>query len=103
RSVEVTDALVDTEVLMLGLPGRLITRLGLTPQGPRTWRLAGGTVTFPIYHPVRLTVGGRDCTCEVMELDDALPVLIGRMPLQMLDLVIDPDARRLVGNPDHSG
>jgi hypothetical protein len=103
RSAEVADALVDTEVPMLGLPRHLIAHLGLMPQGPRTWRLAGGTVTFPIYHPVRLTAHGHHCTCEVMELDDALPVLIGRMPLQLLDLVIDPDGRRLVGTPDHGG
>jgi hypothetical protein len=30
-------------------------------------------------------------------------VLIGRIPLDMLDLVVDPQARRLIGNPAHHG
>jgi predicted aspartyl protease len=103
RSVEVADALVDTDVLLLGLPKRLIDKLGLLPSHPRTIRMVGGTVTIHVYHPVRLTVQERDCDCEVMELDDDLPVLVGRIPLQALDFVIDPTGQRLVGGPEHGG
>ena len=43
-----------------------------------------------IYEPVRLTVQGRDCVIEVSELADDCPVLIGFIPLEMLDFVVDP-------------
>ena len=35
------------------------------------------------------------------ELPDGCPVLIGQVPLEMLDFVVDPVGRRLLGNPDH--
>jgi hypothetical protein len=35
--------------------------------------------------------------------DDESPVLIGRAPLDLLDFVVDPVGRRLIGNPDHGG
>jgi predicted aspartyl protease len=103
RSVEVTDALVDTGATLLGLPKRLITQLGLVPARTRSGRTVGGAVTVQIYNPVRLTIQGRDCLCEAMELADDLPVLVGQVPLELLDFVVDPANQRLVGNPDHGG
>ena len=40
---------------------------------------------------------------EVLEIADECPVLIGRIPLEALDLVVDPGGRRLIGNPEHGG
>ena len=59
--------------------------------------------SFDIYEPVALTVQGRDCVVEVAELPDDCPVLIGQVPLELLDFVVDPAGRRLIGNPDHGG
>lgn len=103
RSIQVDDALVDTGATMLCAPKRLISQLGLLPLRTRSARTAAGTVIFQIYHPVRLTIQGRDCTCEVMELPDDCPVLIGQVPLELLDWVIDPQGQRLIGNPEHGG
>jgi hypothetical protein len=50
-----------------------------------------------------LTVQGRDCVVEVMELPDECPVLIGQFPLEGLDFVVDPVGQKLLGNPDHGG
>jgi hypothetical protein len=30
-------------------------------------------------------------------------VLIGQIPLEGLDFVVDPQGQRLIGNPDHGG
>jgi len=30
-------------------------------------------------------------------------VLIGQVPLEMLDFVVDPPGQKLIGNPDHGG
>src|SRR5438132_934842 len=80
RSVEVTDALVDTGATLLGLPKRLIDQLGLVPARTRTARTVGGTITVQVYRSAQLTVQGRTCDCEVMELADDLPVLVGHFP-----------------------
>jgi predicted aspartyl protease len=103
RTVEVSDALVDTGVILLSLPGRLIRELDLMWQRTRSARTAAGVRSFAIYEPVALTVQDRHCVVEVAELPDDCPVLIGQVPLELLDFVVDSSARRLIGNPDHGG
>src|SRR5262249_28476332 len=76
RSVEVTDALVDTGATNLSMPRRLITQLGLQPFRTRRARTSAGAVTLQVYGTVRLTVQGRDCHCDVVELPDDCPVLV---------------------------
>jgi hypothetical protein len=56
-----------------------------------------------VYEAVRLTIDGRFCSVDVMEVPDDIPVLVGQIPLEMLDLVVDPQGRRLTGNPAHNG
>ena len=103
RTVEVTDALVDTGATMLSLPQRLIGQLGLQRHRTRTARTSAGTFSFGIYEPVRLTVQGRDCVIEVAEVPDECPPLIGQVPLELLDFVVDPAGQALIGNPAHGG
>ena len=103
RFVEASDALIDTGVTMLSMPKRLIAQLGLRRQRTRTARTSAGTVSFGIYEAVRLTVQGRDCVIEVAEVPDECPVLIGQVPLEMLDFVVDPVGQQLIGNPAHGG
>ena len=103
RTIEVPDALVDTGAKLLSLPRRIVAQLGLKRHRSRTARTAAGTVSFGIYEPVRLTVQGRDCIVEVAEIPDECPVLIGQIPVELLDFVVDPSGWKLVGNPDHGG
>lgn len=66
--------------------------------------LAGaGEAIASLYDAVRLTVRNRKCTVDVLEVPDNVPVLIGQVPLELLDLVIDPRNRTLTGNPAHGG
>jgi predicted aspartyl protease len=103
RSVEVADALVDTGATSLGLPRQLVAQLGLKPVGTRRARTAAGSVTVQTYGVVRLTVQGRDWSGDVMELPDDCPAIIGQIPLEGLDFVVDPVGQRLIGNPAHGG
>jgi predicted aspartyl protease len=103
RSVEVLDALIDTGATNLSLPSRFIRSLGLVPLRDRPARTSAGPVIAKIYCAVRLKVQERECTCDVMEVPDDCPVLIGQVPLELLDFVVDPGNRRLIGNPDHGG
>lgn len=103
RRLEVTDALVDTGATMLSMPKRLIDQLGLQPFRIRRALTSAGTIEAQVYRAVRLTVQGRDCITDVSELPDACPVLIGQVPLELLDFLVDPMGQRLTGNPAHGG
>ena len=103
RAIDVTDALVDTGATTLSMPKQLITQLGLMPLRSRTVRTAAGLATLQTYGGVYLTVQDRVCTCDVTEIADGCPVLIGQIPLEGLDLVVDAKGRRLIGNPEHNG
>jgi len=103
RLIEVPDALIDTGATMLSLPLPLIERLGLKRRRTRKIRSALGVAEMGVYDAVRLTIQGRDCVVEVGELAASCPVLIGQIPLEALDWVVDPIGQRLIGNPEHNG
>jgi predicted aspartyl protease len=103
RSIAVPDALVDTGAVMLSVPKHLIAQLGLKPFRNRTVRTVGRIVQTTIYRAVQLSVQGREVTCDVAEIPDDCPVLIGQIPLEGLDFVVDPIGQRLIGNPEHNG
>ena len=103
RSIEVADAVVDTERTLLSVPTHLIEKLGLTRFKNRPIRTNTGVVQTHIYGVVQLTIQGRDCVMDVAEVPDDCPVLIGRIPLLALDWVVDPIGQKLVGNPEHGG
>ena len=103
RRLEVDDARVDTGATYLSLTKSQIEDLGLTKLRTAQARTAAGMASFGIYGPVKFTVQGRDCIVEVSEVADECPVLIGFIPLELLDFVIDLKGQRLIGNPDHGG
>jgi clan AA aspartic protease len=103
RRVDAGDALVDTGATGLMVPRRLIAQLGLTPLRTRQARSFGGQVAIPVFSAVRLTIQGRECFLDVGEIGDEFPVLVGQIPLEMLDWIVDPRNQRLIGNPEHGG
>lgn len=103
RRLVVTDALVDTGATLLSIPTRLIQQLGLKKTGSKRVTSSTGLAEAAMYDAVRLTIQGRSCTMDVMEVPDTVPVLIGQIPLEHLDLVVDLRDRRLIGNPAHGG
>ena len=103
RRIVVSDALVDTDATLLSLPRRLIGQLGLARTGTKRITSSTGGGEAGMYEAVRLTIRGRTCTMDVMEVPDDVPVLIGQLPLEHLDLVVDLRSRSLIGNPAHGG
>jgi predicted aspartyl protease len=103
RRVSVPDALADSGATLLSLPTQLIQQLGLKKMGTRRVTTSAGERDAAMYGAVRLTILGRQCLLDVMEVPDGVPVLIGQIPLEHLDLIINPRARSLTGNPDHRG
>lgn len=102
RRIEVVEASVDTGATMLALPKSMIESLGLRKFKDRVVRTPTGMATLACYGSVRLTIRDRDCRVDVSELSDC-PVIIGQIPLEIMDWVVDPKNQRLFGNPEHGG
>lgn len=98
RTALIPDALVDTGTTYLCLPARYIKALGLIPY-PKSVsaQTASGTVHRRIFGGALLTIEDRSVECTVIELPDNTPALLGVIPLEALDFVIDPVAQKLVG------
>lgn len=103
RRLTIPDALVDTGATLLSLPTRLIQQLGLGKTASKRVSSSIGLAEAAVYDAVRLTIQGRSCTMDVMEVPDTVPVLVGQLPLESLDLVVDLRGRTLIGNPAHGG
>jgi predicted aspartyl protease len=107
REVTIPDALVDTGATLLSLPTRIIKQLGLAPtQSKRVIASSGPTIgpkMATMYEAVKLTIQDRSCTMDVLEVPDSVPALIGQIPLEHLDFVVDLRNQKLIGNPAHGG
>ena len=85
----VEEALVDTGATGLCLPTPLIEQLGLTPLRRVQAETANGTVERVIYSEVEYTVLERSDSIRVTDLPEGMPVLVGHMVLEALDLCVD--------------
>ncbi|MBM3836850.1 MAG: clan AA aspartic protease [Verrucomicrobia bacterium] len=100
RSLE-TDALVDTGATRLYLKSSAIRALGLRREGTVTSKTTNGSRKRGVYQPVRLELMGRHGAFQVVEVDDDVPNLLGQIPLEYLDFVVDPKRQKLIPNPEH--
>ena len=100
RQVEI-EALVDTGATRLYLKRSVIKALGLRKTGEINSRTTNGDRRRNVYAPVRLDLMKRDGVFEVVDLDEHRPNLLGQIPLEYLDLVVDPKAQTLRPNPAH--
>jgi predicted aspartyl protease len=104
RRVALQDALVDTGATVLSLPSNIIRQLGLRKMSSKRGTSSQGNVAeASLYEAVRLTIQDRTCTIDVLEVPDNVPTLVGQVPLELLDFVVDPRGGKLVGNPAHGG
>ncbi|HTU93044.1 MAG TPA: aspartyl protease family protein [Gemmataceae bacterium] len=103
RRLDIPDALADSGATLLTLPTRLIRQLGLSRTATKRITNFKGKTEADMYEAVRLTIQGRSCTMDVLEAPDDVPVLIGQLPLEHLDFVVDLRNRCLIGNPAYGG
>lgn len=103
RRATIGQALVDTGATFLSLPASMIQQLGLKKSFTRRIMTSKGPAQSDVYDTVRLTIQGRSCNQDVMEVPDGVPALIGQLPLEALDFVVDPVNQRVIGNPEHGG
>ena len=101
RTVE-AEALVDTGAVKFYLQSSLIQSLGLRPLSTVQSRtMSDRTETRRVFSPVDLVIQGRSCLVSVIEVPDSLPNIVGQIPLEDMDWVVDLQGRRLIPNPEH--
>ena len=102
RSFEVK-ALVDTGATRLYLRPSVIKKLGLGKTDTVRSQTTNGDVIRYKYEPVQLELMGRKENFDVIELPESVPNLLGQVPLEVLDLVVDSKGQKLIANPAHGG
>jgi clan AA aspartic protease len=96
RSVTV-NAVVDTGAISLIINEDIRQKLGLAVEETRTASLAGGgKIECKIAEPLRIYWKDRNVTCPAVVLPEG-EVLLGVIPLEFMDLIVDPVAEQLVG------
>lgn len=103
RKLTVSEALIDTGSTTLSMPRSLLEQIGLTKRYEKRAMTAGGECTMNVYGTARVEIMGRDCVTDVIEIPEGSPVLIGQIPLEMMDWVVDMRNKKLIGNPAHGG
>jgi clan AA aspartic protease len=91
------EALVDTGALHLCIPEHVAIQLQLKECGAREVTLVDGHVRQVRYvSPVRIELLGRACVTGALVLGNE--VLLGAIPMEDMDLVIEPAQRRVAVN-----
>jgi len=102
RAVEV-EALVDTGATRLYLKPSVIKKLGLARTDTVRSQPTNGDAIRYKYEPVELELMERRETFDVIEVPENVPNLLGQVPLEVLDFVVDAKGQKLIPNPAHGG
>jgi clan AA aspartic protease len=98
-----TTALVDSGAFDLIINQEVQERLKLRVLGKRTIKLADETpLEVEIVGPVEVRFETRATTVRALLLPDTEEVLLGAIPLEGLDVIIDPLREKLLVNPPDS-
>lgn len=93
------EALVDTSTLHLCIPEVVAARLRLKETGARDVTLADGATQRVRYvSPVRIEMLGRVCVTGALVLGDQ--VLLGAIPMEDMDLIVEPALQRVSTRPE---
>ncbi len=96
----VVRALVDSGAINLCLPSEVVAQLGLKARSRRVVQMADeSTLEVDVVAPVTVKFGNRETTTTALVLGDE--VLLGAIPMQDMDVLIDPRNERLIVNPEH--
>jgi clan AA aspartic protease len=92
------NALVDTGAGTLVINEEIRQKLGLTIEGLRRSTLANGiSETYQVTEPVKIYWKDRDCVCRPILIPGTDGILLGTIPLEDMDLIVDPQGQQLVG------
>lgn len=93
-------ALVDTGASMLTIPKSVQKQLGLPKVDEQNVELGNGSIiTVDVVGPVEIRFENRVTIATAVVLPDEIEVLLGAIPLQAMDVLIDVRRERLIVNP----
>jgi clan AA aspartic protease len=98
-SVEV-QALVDSGSMPLCIPESVARQLGFDTTEVYSARIKiadASRIDVPVVAPIRINFENRSCTTDAYVLGDE--PLIGVVPIEAMDCIIEPKNQRLVVNP----
>ena len=94
---EVTvEAIADTGAVDLVIPEHVASQLQLIELQPREMRVAKMRKLVRYAAPVKIQMMGRDCVTGALIMGDT--VLLGAVPMEQMDVVVDPRTRRVIPN-----
>ena len=94
-------ALVDTGAISLTINDKIAKQLDLAVQDQVVIELADGTRDKAnLVGPVTVRFDNRITICTALVLPDAAEVLLGAIPMEGMDVVIDPKLEQLTVHPD---
>jgi|JI10StandDraft_1071094.scaffolds.fasta_scaffold117295_4 clan AA aspartic protease len=99
RKINVT-ALVDSGAYMMVIPDKVRLQLGLEIIGYELTELANGQQEkVAIAEPVVVHFENRKATVDVLVVGNE--VLLGAIPMEAMDVIINPRLQKLTVNPEH--
>jgi clan AA aspartic protease len=94
-------ALVDTRATLLSLPEDVVKELGLPVIGRRGVRYADGRrKSVRCVGGLLIEICGRVMSCDALVEPVGTMPLVGQIPLEGLDLIVDPKSQEVRPNPD---
>jgi clan AA aspartic protease len=91
-------ALVDTGAAHMILTDPVARQLGFDPDEfamKRAWLADGSNLRVPAIGPIEIAFEDRSCQMQAIVMGDQC--LLGFIPLEAMDLIVDPKQQRLVG------
>lgn len=93
-------ALVDTGAYMMGINEEINAQLGLPKVEERLAEYADGSLhSLNVVGPVEIHFGNRKTVAYAMVLPGNSEPLLGAIPMEDMDLVIEPKYQRVIINP----
>ena len=92
------EAMPDTGAWTLVINEEIREKLGLTIESEALSTLADGKASiYPITEPVKIRWNKRSTALPAVVVANAKKVLLGALPLEAMDLIVDPVRQTLVG------
>jgi len=96
------NALVDSGAFMFCINELIKSQLRLPAIGKQTAQMANGHIEeYEIVGPVTIYFENRQTICRAIVLPGNNEVLLGAIPMEDMDVLINPRSQQLVVNPEH--
>jgi clan AA aspartic protease len=97
----IVTAMVDSGATMLAIPKFIQQQLDLSKVSDVEAELAdGSSIKLEVVGPIEVRFQNRRTSVEALVVPNSTKVLLGAIPMEGMDVLIDPKRERLIVNPD---